>query len=393
MRRVTLLWIPTLLALSGCAALPLTAATAPLAVAGWGAMFGSVFDDWAQPLPPLVLHAEAGPMLDRAGLDSGVVDPEANRVADAGPWLRAWGLERADVEAGRVQMVRIGHHEGADPAQRRAIVLPVRLAPAPALQPAPRGMVIELRVTASGPVTPYAVRSDRSAAADCRYTAPPARAAKDEWLRGRKFGHERLTDTLVCAALQTAGWQRAASFWHWVPDWDYAAARPSGSAPHLAPELAALAPRPETGPQTGQPANAIPTPAFPHDRAVVMVYRNRSTQPNDQRIAMRVDGQALMQLRSARCAILLLTPGEHVLAVGKGAPGAWTSEPLMELALRLGPGDRAYVEHVTNEHEASNLLRSARDHKAFWEAAVQLVERPVLTAVDGCRGSTPVITP
>lgn len=45
MRRVTLLWIPVLLALSGCAALPLTAATAPLAVAGWGAMFGSVFDD------------------------------------------------------------------------------------------------------------------------------------------------------------------------------------------------------------------------------------------------------------------------------------------------------------------------------------------------------------
>lgn len=389
MRRLTLLWVPALLALPGCASLPLTAATAPLAIAGWGAIVGSVFEEWAQPLPPLVLHAEAGPMLSGTSLDSGVVDTDAEPVANGTAWLQAWGIARADVDAGRVQMVRIGHHEGAAPGTRRAIVLPVRLGPpaaastsasaaATGLVPVPQGTVVELRVEAGSPVRLHAVHAGHAAATDCRHGVPPARAPRVETLRGRSFGHERLTDTLICATLQNPGWQRSASLWYWVPDWDGAAARPRPAAGAAA---------------AAGPAASGSTPAWPADRAIVMVYRNASNESADARMAVRVDGREVVRLRNARCSVLLLTPGEHVLAVGRGAPGVWSAEPLRELALRLGPGDRAYVEHLTNDHEANNLLRSVRDAAAFWEATIRFVERPALTAVDGCAGRTPVVTP
>lgn len=401
MPRRTLLWVPVLLALPGCASLPLTAATAPLAIAGWGAIVGSVFEEWAQPLPPLVLHAEAGPMLSGTRLDSGVVDTEAEPVASGTAWLQAWGIARADVDAGRVQMVRIGHHEGAAPGTRRAIVLPVRLGPPATVlgsaspsasgsastsaaatgstpEPVPQGTVVELRVETGSPVRLHAVHAGHAAATDCRHVAPPARAARVETLRGRSFGHERLTDTLFCPTLQNAGWQRSASLWYWVPDWDGAAARPKPAARDAA---------------AAGPAASASAPAFPADRAIVMVYRNASNETADARIAVRVDGREVVRLRNARCSVLLLTPGEHVLAVGRGAPGVWSVEPLRELALRLGPGDRAYVEHLTNDHEANNLLRSVRDAPAFWEATIRFVERPALTAIDGCAGSTPVVTP
>ncbi len=349
-------------ALAGCS-LPLTPATAPVAVLAWGSIAGEVLSDWKKPAPPVSIHAEAGPSLTIEGLANGWPDSDVGMIEDTAAWLALRGLTPQDVESGKVIMARIGW-TGSDSTSRHSVYLPVLRG----TQVASEGSLIRVDIGPSGPAVVGATLAPSSGEQGCVYRDLPANVPTVERLNGRWLGSPRMTSVLSCDSLHTEQWQRAAVLWHKEPppEWPVRRGTPDSlGRPDDAPYLA--------------------------DAGLVFVYRNVSVTGGQGTVSVYVDGQPIGKLRASDCIVVALAPGMHKITTGTG--GFWGSlgSPRRELLVLLEVGRSIPVEFFIDDAVNNNLLLGLTNYRTYEERAFRLVQRPMLTSITGCSGVKPLL--
>jgi hypothetical protein len=204
--RSTATALATAVALAGCA-LPLTPATAPLAVVFWGAAALTVLKD--DSAASVLLHAEARHVLTRADVEAGRREPGLASDSNLPYWLDAWGVPSSAVDRGHVLVVRIGSAYGAEAGSVHGVYLPV-LWEGAAVVP---GTAVEVRLGPQWPARMTVVHPQALAQGGCSDVAVAPQGPRTEAFYGRALGEAGLASTFECSALRGAGWKRPRLFW------------------------------------------------------------------------------------------------------------------------------------------------------------------------------------
>lgn len=343
--------------LCGCGSLPLTPATAPLAIAFWGAIVDDFFGKWKEPAAPVLMHAEAGPTLTPDALAVGVPGSDLGPVPESGTWLAQRGLTTVQLANGDLMLARIGWTVDA-PDGHRSVDLPVLRGE----HAAPAGSLMAIRISPSEPIAVVGVLATSLAEAGCADQTLPDGAATAEQLNGRSLGSPRLRAVLACPSLHTPEWQRAALFWHQEPR---AAWRVQKAGPEMPRQLDVL-------------PGASPA-------AQVAVYRNRSVTADKGQVPLFIDGRPVDGLGNGQCRVFALVPGTHRVMTGTGG---FFGSPRRTLDVRLPAGGQAAVEFVVDDAVNNNLLLGVTNYRSYEERAFRLVQRPMLTAISRCPPAT-----
>ena len=236
------------------------------------------------------------------------------------------------------------------------------------------GNVVELAAGVHGVVT--RVRAPSLAEGPCYY-GDVAVGAAVEALGALSLTGPRGTASLYCAGIEREGWQRPRTYWHKLPG-----AAADSAAATAAPPLP-VAP------------SAVPEPLVeskPRPGFAVLIFR----RSHDNALASTpfwVDGEKAAVLDAGTCDMVLVSPGEHVVAAGSAESATASSllpglAPLPKRVLKVvvGAEERVVLDYTIDTNKLGDMFSAlaAPFRAEKWSAEVFRFEMRPAEARDSC---------